>query len=114
MTSNIINEASGLCASRRHKDVLYTHNDSGGESRIFAIDSKSGRRLATLNIDGAESKDWEDIACGPCPDGGHCVYIGDVGGNVKRPGNVVYRIQEPVAIEDQNITIDGKLAYRYS
>ena len=37
VTSSQITEASGICASRTHKDVLYTHNDSGDTHRIFAI-----------------------------------------------------------------------------
>ena len=32
-----IAELSGLAASRRHPDVLYTHNDSGDRARFFAI-----------------------------------------------------------------------------
>ena len=28
-----VNEASGLAASRRHSNILYTMNDSGGKSR---------------------------------------------------------------------------------
>lgn len=32
-----ITEASGLVASRSQKDLLWTHNDSGDELRIFGI-----------------------------------------------------------------------------
>lgn len=85
--------------------MIYTHNDSGGKNRIFAIDKHSGNRLAILTLDGAEAHDWEDIACGPCPDGGHCVYVGDLGGNAGGERNNIYKFREPSAIHDQHITI---------
>jgi len=37
VNSHYIHEASGLCASRAHSDILYTHNDSGDTHRIYAI-----------------------------------------------------------------------------
>jgi len=33
-----IEQASGLIASQKNKDYLWTHNDSGDENRIFLID----------------------------------------------------------------------------
>ncbi|KAJ8317795.1 hypothetical protein KUTeg_004652 [Tegillarca granosa] len=103
--SHYITEASGICASRDHGNVIYTHNDSGGKNRIFAIDKHSGNRLAILTLDGAEAHDWEDIACGPCPDGGHCVYVGDLGGNAGGERNNIYKFREPSSIHDQHIAI---------
>jgi len=37
LSSHSITEASGLCASRLHPGVLFTHNDSGDTHRIYAI-----------------------------------------------------------------------------
>ena len=34
-----INEASGLAYSRLHPSIIYTHNDSGGESAVYMIDT---------------------------------------------------------------------------
>jgi hypothetical protein len=115
VTSSVITEVSGLAASRRHNDVLYTHNDSGGKSRIFAIDATSGQRRATITISGAESVDWEDIAAGPCPGGqGHCIYIGDIGGNSGRRADTIYRVQEPDELQDEmTIALDSFLKFRY-
>ncbi|XP_052772653.1 uncharacterized protein LOC128211678 [Mya arenaria] len=96
VTSHSITEASGLCASRQHHNVLYTHNDSGDTNRIFAISATTGQRLMTIYVDGASAHDWEDIACGPCTGGsGHCIYIADTGGNAGGDSNTIYRVHEP-------------------
>ena len=91
-----IREASGLAASRKHKGVLYTHNDSGDRNRIFAI-NEWGQYLATYDISGAEARDWEDISFGPGPDPARdYLYIGDIGDNrAYYPTKVVYRVAEP-------------------
>jgi hypothetical protein len=114
VSSNIINEASGVCASRIHKDVLYTHNDSGDTHRIFAFSATTGNRLATLTIDGAHSRDWEDIACGPCQGGsGHCIYIADTGGNAGGMENKIYRVREPNNLYDRHLSLDSTLQFSW-
>ncbi|MDQ3555961.1 MAG: hypothetical protein M3409_04170, partial [Gemmatimonadota bacterium] len=73
---------------------LWTHNDSGGRPRIFAVDS-AGRAAVEVEVAGAHARDWEDIAMGPCPSGA-CLYIGDIGDNDAVRGEiVVYRVPEP-------------------
>ncbi|XP_053406428.1 uncharacterized protein LOC128559230 [Mercenaria mercenaria] len=115
VTSHSINEASGLCASRIHKDVLYTHNDSGDTHRIFAFSTTTGHRIGTIIIDGAHAQDWEDIACGPCPGGsGHCIYIADTGGNAGGDANTIYRIREPSQIHNEmHVQLDSTLQFSY-
>ena len=56
-----LDEASGLAASRRYADVLWSHNASGDEARIFALET-SGDALGILAVQGADFIDWEDIA----------------------------------------------------
>jgi hypothetical protein len=94
--SNLIREASGIVASRQNPGVLWVHNDSGDEARVYAIDAK-GDFLGTCNIRGAKARDWEDIAVGPGPDPNqHYLYIGDIGDNqAKYPDVTVYRAPEP-------------------
>ena len=96
-----VREASGLVASRKHKGVLYTHNDSGDRNRIFAI-NEWGKYLGTYEIATAQARDWEDIAIGPGPkDGEDYLYIGDIGDNrAYYPTKVVYRVLEPNATRD--------------
>lgn len=89
-----VDESSGLAASRRHDGVLWTHNDSGGEPEIFAVDT-AGRLIGRVRVAGAENTDWEDLALGPCP-AGDCLYIADTGDNRERRSEVVvYRVPEP-------------------
>ena len=93
VTDHNIDEASGLAASRIHPSVLYTHNDKGDSSRIFAIDADSGNLLAALNINNARNYDWEDIAIGGCPGAltKSCIYIGNPEGFI-RPGMLLVHV----------------------
>jgi hypothetical protein len=74
-------EASGLAASRSSPGVFYTHNDSGRSSDVYAF-SADGALIATLNLPGALSEDWEDIGVGPGPESGKSyLYVADIGDN---------------------------------
>lgn len=82
LENKAITEASGLAASRKNPGVLWTHNDSGDENRVFAL-TPNGKHLATYYLDGCNARDWEDIAVGPGPEPGESyVYIGDLGDNL--------------------------------
>ena len=100
-----IDEASGLVSSYKNKGILWTHNDSGGESRIFAIDT-NGVSRGTYIINGADNRDWEDIAIGPGPEEGlSYLYIGDIGDNdAQYEIKYIYRIIEPTVSLDQENT----------
>lgn len=91
-----IGEASGLAASALHAGVYYTHNDSGDTPRFFAIDDE-GKDHGTFNILGAQARDWEDMARGPCERAGSsCLYFADIGDNDSvRKSYTVYRVAEP-------------------
>ncbi|MEE9431500.1 MAG: T9SS type A sorting domain-containing protein [Melioribacteraceae bacterium] len=103
LVNDDIDEASGLVASLNNKGVLWTHNDSGGENRIFAIDT-NGNNLGEFYLDGIENRDWEDIAIGPGPDDKLTyLYIGDIGDNEKEHAlKYVYRIEEPKVAAGQS------------
>src|SRR5688572_29498225 len=77
---NGLPESSGLALSARHEGVLWTHNDSGDRPEVFAVDAAGGFRGISA-ITGARNEDWEDIAVGPCPGGGSCLYVADTGDN---------------------------------
>jgi hypothetical protein len=91
-------EASGLARSRTRPGVWFTHNDAGGAAELYAF-SLDGSFLETHPVQGAEFRDWEDLAAGPCPDGrGGCLYIGDIGDNARaRETVVVYAVREPAS-----------------
>ncbi|MCH8874501.1 hypothetical protein IH824_17350 [candidate division KSB1 bacterium] len=96
INNDSLNEVSGLAASRKNSNVLWTHNDSGDENRVFAIDA-NGKHLGTFLIEGAEARDWEDIAVGPGPIAGkQYLYIGDIGDNLSQFDiKHIYRVMEP-------------------
>jgi hypothetical protein len=93
--SRDIVESSGLALSRRNPGVLWTHNDSGHEPFLFAIDS-NGRTHGKVRVTGAELVDWEDMALGPC-DAGDCLFIGDIGDNLGNRDSIsIYVVPEPL------------------
>jgi hypothetical protein len=111
MDASAIDEASGLVASRTH-DAYWVHNDSGDSARIFALDS-TGKRLATVSLQGASARDWEDMSMGPGPTGGDWLYIGDIGDNGLSRGDVhIYRMPEP-AVQDASVSNWEKLSWTY-
>ena len=96
LADNEISEASGLAASRKLPGILYTHNDSGGEPIVYAINSK-GMLAARVRLAGIKNRDWEDIAVGPDPGSQkQCVFVGEIGDNDAAHKSVfVYRFEEP-------------------
>lgn len=99
-------ESSGLAASRRYPGVLWSHNDSGHDPVVFAIDT-TGQLLGRVRVSGARNVDWEDMELAPCAatgdDGGggqrsgkDCLYIADTGDNrLRRDDAAIYRVPEP-------------------
>ena len=73
-----LDRSSGLAASRVHDGLLWSHNDDGQGSTLFALDG-AGAEVAIFEL-GAVHTDWEDLAVGPDPvTGVSTLYIGDVG-----------------------------------
>lgn len=90
-----ITESSGVAASRCQENVLWTHNDSGDDAYIFALDLE-GNNLGTWKIANAENIDWEDIASSKDKTGKCYLYIGEIGDNkLRRREHAVIRVAEP-------------------
>ncbi|MEV5948136.1 WD40 repeat domain-containing protein [Streptomyces sp. NPDC051993] len=97
-----ITESSGLAASRAHPGVYWTHNDSGDGPYVYAVDSKTGRTVATVTMAGiGHPRDVEAISIGPDGD----LYVGDIGDNLDGAWNHVwiYRFHEPAQLRDQTV-----------
>ena len=91
-----ISEASGLAVSGWDTEVLWTHNDSGGETAIYAL-SAYGEHLGKYYLDGITFRDVEDIASGSGPlTGVSYLYLADIGDNSGiYPEKYIYRVREP-------------------
>lgn len=91
-------ENSVAVMSMTQTGIVFGLNDSGNGPYLFAFDS-TGRGRGFWEIVGAQNRDWEAAAIGPCESrSGHssCLYIGDVGDNDSRkPRLTIYRVPEP-------------------
>jgi hypothetical protein len=95
ISSDEINESSGLTSSPCQPEVLWTHNDSGDKAFIYALD-KTGKKLATFIVSGAENIDWEDIAIRRDKTGACFLYLADTGNNEQaRSELTIYKVREP-------------------
>ena len=68
-----VEETSGLFF---HNGRLWTHNDSGGNPILYALDTSSFEVVQRITLSHAKNKDWEDA----CTDG-ETVFVGDIGNN---------------------------------
>lgn len=106
-------EISGLAFSHRYPNRIYLHNDSGGESAVFLMDSL-GKASGKVILKNATNRDWEDIAVGPGPHEKSYVYVAEIGDNFARYDFVkIYRFPEPstsestVEVEVATLTYPG-------
>lgn len=106
-----VKESSGIAASRRNADILWTHNDSGDGPFIYAFDRR-GKHRGVWRITGAQAVDWEDMAIGPGPTRGRSyLYIGDIGDNLRKRNQItIYRVAEPqITPKDASSTVQKPL-----
>lgn len=98
LSTSTLDEVSGMAASHRFVGTLWVHNDGGNSAAVQAIDQE-GQSLGSWSVLGAQNRDWEDLAAGPCTAEGQpctCLYLADVGDNdSERDEVLVYRVPEP-------------------
>jgi hypothetical protein len=75
----LLQEMSGIVSSRIYKDILYHVADSGNDPLILVTDLQ-GRLLQQIRY-AESSTDPEALSQGPCPWGGHCLFVADTGDN---------------------------------
>lgn len=110
LQNEAIDEASGLAASWRHEGLLWVHNDSGDEPRLFLMKA-DGSHVATITLAGVNAHDWEDVAVGPCAKASKqsCVYVADIGDNrAQRKEVVIHRFAEPALGDERPADITVK------
>ncbi|MFP5385176.1 MAG: hypothetical protein ACLGHN_03810 [Bacteriovoracia bacterium] len=83
LDQRIIDEASGLIASKVKKDMFIWSNDSGGKAELYAT-GVSGKVERTVALSGFSNSDFEAIANGPCINkkAENCIYVGDIGDGI--------------------------------
>ncbi|MCC7073525.1 MAG: hypothetical protein IT383_19605 [Deltaproteobacteria bacterium] len=101
-------EASGIVPSPAQPGVLWLHNDSGDEARVYAVGT-DGRALGALTLPNVDAVDVEDMAAAPCPDlSGPCLYLADTGDNrLRREQLVVYAVPEPPVGPDRPLAANS-------
>ncbi len=94
--SPLLDEISGIVASRSRPRLLWALNDSGDAPRVYAL-TLAGRLVQTVEVGNARAIDWEDLARGPGPRPGvDLLYAADIGDNKgERRAITVYRFPEP-------------------
>jgi hypothetical protein len=94
LTDPRITESSSLARSFYRKGRLWTANDSGGGTTLYAV-GKAGRTVRTFNLTGASHHDWEGMARSVIR-GVSYLYVGDIGDNGKKRSSIfVHRVKEP-------------------
>ncbi|MFI1970370.1 hypothetical protein [Streptomyces cinnamoneus] len=106
-----VKESSGLAASRAHPGIYWTHNDSGDGAYVFAVDSRTGRTVARVTLEGIDPRDVEAISLGP--DGN--LYLGDTGDNLGGtwPEVWIYRFAEPKELKGEITVTPTRYTVRY-
>lgn len=112
-----ITESSGIAASKCQDNVLWTHNDSGDDAFVFAMNS-AGENLGKWKVPNAQNVDWEDIATYKDKSGKCFIYIGEIGDNkAKRPEHSIFRIAEPAvtkAVSTDTLTTAESESFQFS
>ncbi|WP_445737291.1 T9SS type A sorting domain-containing protein [Mariniflexile sp.] len=89
---------------------LITHNDSGGENKLYELDTISGQVTRTISISNAINVDWEDM-----DQDDNYIYVGDIGNNVSgnRTDLKIYKINKNDYLSADTI-IGETIAFSYS
>ena len=81
---------------------LITHNDSGGENKLYEVDVTTQLVTRTVTINNATNIDWEDITQDDTS-----IYIGDFGNNNgNRTDLKIYKISKSDYTNGTNITAE--------
>ena len=107
-----LDEISGIAASRRHRDILWLHDDGGNPARLFAVNTR-GQRRATFRIEGVPKTDWEDIASFR-HEGRDYLLIADVGDNGGlRKSLQLHAVEEPARLSNARLRPAWSIAFRW-
>lgn len=109
-----LNESSGLAASNRQADLLWSINDSGDGANIYAM-STLGAALGRWQVASGMPVDWEAMDSFVL-NGEHYLLLADVGDNfAARDAVSLIVIKEPTLTQDQNkpIAVEWRIEFTY-
>ena len=107
-----LDEVSGLAVSMRHDDVLWMINDGGNDAHLYAV-SPRGSKLATLQVEGVDNTDWEDIAAFAL-DGRDYLLVADTGDNGGlRKTLQLHVFEEPARVADATVRPAWSIVFRW-
>lgn len=87
-------ETSGIAFSRRSPDLLWVHDDSGGQPILYAM-TPDGKDAGAVRLRGVKNDDWEDVAAFE-RDGKAWLLVADTGDNAgRRPQVMLHLVEEP-------------------
>jgi len=103
-----LEETSGLIF---WADGIWSFNDSGGDPKIYKVDTIDGSIVQEISISNGNNVDWEDIT----QDEDH-IYVGDFGNNSgSRKDLTIYRIAKSDIPSTGNVDVSAELiAYSYA
>jgi hypothetical protein len=110
--SSELTESSGLAVSRREASCFWTHNDSGGEPKLFAVNI-DGKVTGSIFVTDCVAIDWEDIATfGDAEQ--PWIVVADIGDNVaKRTSVTLSFLREPDPRQHHRQTAAYRLEVNY-
>lgn len=92
-----LNESSGIIF---FNDKIVSHNDSGGENKLFELDTITGSITRTVTIANATNVDWEDVTQDE-----DFIYVGDIGNNNgNRTDLKIYKIDKSDFLNATTVT----------
>src|SRR5690606_7843244 len=105
VASQAISEVSGVVASATNPQLLWAHNDSGDEARLFLLND-TARLRAAYYLEGVTARGWEDIGR-MRKNGKNFLLVGDIGDNqARRPFVELHVFREPAVRESGTVYTD--------
>ncbi len=105
LPNNLIESSGAIFFNNK----LITHNDSGGENKLFELDTISGLVTRTVTISNATNVDWEDITQDDTS-----IYVGDIGNNSgNRTDLKIYKINKTDFVNTTSV-IAETIAFSYA
>jgi len=96
-----LTEISGMAPSLIHDDVLWVHNDSSDDARLYGINTRTCDTVAEVELRGEQARDFEAMASARDARGRAMLWVGDVGDNRDSwPFVTIHRLREPKKLGD--------------